>query len=214
VLVLPWALDPEFFDGVGTVRDSGAVQKASRILLTVARLAASERHKGIETVIEALPRVLRVVPDVRYVVVGDGDDRSRLERFAAEKCVREHVHFKGVLAEKELARHYAECDVFVMPSCQEGFGVVFLEAMAYGKPVIGGDHGGTPDIIRDGVNGFLVEYGDVEALADRIIRLLTDHDLRQRMGDVGRRMVMENYRFEHFSQRLTKLLLEVESCRY
>ena len=214
VVHLPPALDPEFFNGVASVRDSGTVQKASRILLTVARLAASERYKGIEAVIEALPRVLRLVPGVRYVVVGDGDDRLRLERFAAEKRLRERVLFVGAKFGEGLAQHYAECDVFVMPSHGEGFGVVFLEAMAYGKPVIGGDHGGTPDIIQEGVNGFLVRYGDIDTLAERIIHLLTDEGLRQRMGDAGRRIVMENYTFEHFRERLTKLLLEVESWRF
>jgi phosphatidylinositol alpha-1,6-mannosyltransferase len=213
VFVVPPALDPEFVDAVATVQHPDAIKKGSRILLTVARLAASERYKGIETVIEALPRVLRVVPDVHYVVVGDGDDRGRLERLAAEKGVRERVLFTGAKFGEELARQYAKCDVFVMPSRGEGFGVVFLEAMAYGKPVIGGDHGGTPDIIQEGVNGFLVQYGDIDTLAERIIRLLTDDDLRKRMGDAGRRIVTENYTFEHFRQRLTRLLLEAESWK-
>ncbi len=205
VWVLPPALDPEF----SAVKDfSGRASSLppGRVLLTVARLAASERYKGVETVIRTLPKVLARVPDARYVIVGDGDDRPRLEGVANETGVNGQVLFVGARFGKELADYYRACDLFVMPSRGEGFGVVFLEAMMFGKPVIGGNHGGTPDVVVDGVTGFLVEHGDVEGLADKIVRLLQDEDLRKQMGEAGRRRVDEHFTFERFKERLIHLL--------
>lgn len=212
VAVLPPALDPEFFARDGRLNDSAASGFQKRVLLTVARLAASERYKGIETVFHAMPRVLRTVSDVFYTVVGDGDDRPRLERLAMDLGIANHVNFIGPKFGEDLAECYSACDVFVMPSSGEGFGLVFLEAMAFGKPVIGGNHGGTPDVVVDGVTGFLVEYGDVETLADRLIRLLKEDGLRRQMGEAGRRRVLENFTFEHFRKRLTAVLEGSKPC--
>ena len=117
-----------------------------------------------------------------------------------------HVFFAGVTGHDELVKYYEACDVFVMPSHAEGFGIVFLEAMAFGKPVIGGNHGGTPDVIRDGVTGFLVEYGDVNGLTSRILSLLQDEGLRKQMGQAGLQYMEENFTFTHFQRRLVHLL--------
>jgi glycosyltransferase involved in cell wall biosynthesis len=204
--VLPPALDPEFLTWNDSATDPVPPLPKGKILLTVARLAASEQYKGVETVIQALPAVLRVVPDVYYVIVGDGDDRMRLERLARDTFAADHILFAGVKIGDALSHYYRACDIFVMPSREEGFGVVFLEAMAFGKPVIGGNHGGTPEIVKDGVNGFLVQYGDVDTLSDRLICLLHNAELRNRMGGAGRQHVEENYTFERFHQRLVRLL--------
>jgi glycosyltransferase involved in cell wall biosynthesis len=160
----------------------------------------------MDTVIQALPQVLTVVPDTRYVIVGDGNDRPRLESLAKAVDVAEHVFFVGAIGHDELVKYYEACDVFVMPSHAEGFGIVFLEAMAFAKPVIGGNHGGTPDVIRDGVTGFLVEYGDIDGLTSRILSLLQNEELRQKMGQTGRQYVEENFSFARFQHRLVHLL--------
>ncbi|MBI4507924.1 MAG: glycosyltransferase family 4 protein, partial [Chloroflexi bacterium] len=141
--------------------------------------------------------------------VGDGDDRPELERLAEESGVAQRVVFAGTKVGEELATYYRACDVFVMPSIKEGFGIVFLEAMAFGKPVVGGNHGGTPEAVQDGVTGFLVQYGDESALADRLSLLLRDAELRARMGEAGRRHVAAQYTFGHFSERLTGVLAEI-----
>lgn len=212
ITVLPPALDPGFLRTDGAVTRPKPPIPSGKVLLTVARLAASEQYKGMETVVRALPTVLKVVPDTYYVVVGDGNDRLQLERLAQQIGVAGHVLFTGVKIGDELASYYEACDIFVMPSRKEGFGVVFLEAMACSKPVIGGNHGGTPEVVIDGATGFLVEYGDVNALADRIIRLLHDPKLCRRIGEAGRRRVEENYTFEHFRRRLVQLLTGGNPC--
>ncbi len=206
--VIPPALDPGFGKMNGVVPHPRPPLPTGKLLLTVARLASSERGKGIDGVIRALPIVHKVVPDTHYVIVGDGDDRLRLERLARDVGVSDHVFFPGMKMGDEFASFYDACDVFVMPSRKEGFGIVFLEAMAYGKPVIGGNHGGTPEVVIDGTTGFLLEFGDVNALADCLIRLLQDEALCRRMGEAGRHRLEQHYTFEHFQRRFLRVLEE------
>jgi phosphatidylinositol alpha-1,6-mannosyltransferase len=198
--LVPHGLEPGFADS-GLDRDEPS---PSGLILTVARLA--EAGKGIDTVIRALPKVLQAVPGASYIVVGEGCQRACLEQLAAQSGVHDRVHLVGRQGEQELKNCYRKADVFVMPSRQEGFGIVFLEAMAFGKPVIGAAFGGIPDIVVDGVTGFLVKYGDVEALAERLICLLRDPDLRARMGLAAQQRVRENYTFGDFRRRLSGLL--------
>jgi glycosyltransferase involved in cell wall biosynthesis len=205
-VVMPPAFDP-ILSGDG-VRRSLPLLPPGRILLTVARLTASDSYKGVDHVIQALPAVLSAVPDAYYVVVGDGDDRGRLESLAVDAKVRDHVLFVGTKVGEELAGYYHACDVFVMPSRSEGFGVVFLEAMSHGKPVLAANSGGAPEVVEDGVTGLLVEYGDVPTLARSLARLLTDREDRQRMGEAGRHRVDAQYTFEHFRTRLETLLAD------
>ena len=204
VTLLPHGLEAGFADSVLNDPDPPWPSQPG-LILTVARLAASEPGKGVDTVIRALPQVLRAVPHASYVVVGDGDDRRRLQELAEEAGVGESVHFVGHQAEEELKSYYRKAEVFAMPSCQEGFGIVFLEAMAFGKPVIGAASGGIPDIVIDGATGYLVNYGDVDTLAARLIRLLADPDLRQKMGVAARQRIKENYTFDHFRRHLRQL---------
>jgi hypothetical protein len=116
------------------------------------------------------------------------------------------VRFLGNQNEEALKDYYKKADVFVMPSRQEGFGIVFLEAMGYGKPVIAAAFGGAPDIVIDRLTGYLIEYGDVDTLADRLISVLRDPDLGRQMGRAGRDRLNANYTYGHFRQRLAELL--------
>jgi phosphatidyl-myo-inositol dimannoside synthase len=212
IFVLPLALEPEV-SPAPTEESPAAAPPAGRMLLTVARLSASEPGKGADTVIRALPRLLGAFPDLHYVIVGDGDARPRLEKLAAETGVAARVLFAGECSRQSLRRYYEIADVFVMPSRQEGFGIVFLEAMAAGKPVVASPHGGAPEVVRDGETGFLVEYGNVSALAMRLSTLLADEDLRRRMGAAGRRKTREQHQFPQFRERLIALLEPLDRNR-
>ncbi|MGI8498231.1 MAG: glycosyltransferase family 4 protein [Gemmatimonadaceae bacterium] len=202
IRIVPNALDPEL-TALPTQRRTGA---AGATLLTVARLAASERYKGIDSVIRALPSVRQLVPEVRYVVVGDGDDRPRLEALATECGVAGLVRFAGRVSEEGLASEYGDASIFVMPSSGEGFGVAYLEAMAFALPVIGGNHGGAPEVVEDGVTGFVVDREAVDVLSQRIILLLSDPTLGARMGERGRALVHEKFTFEHFRRRMREVM--------
>lgn len=143
-----------------------------KILLTVARLDPGEQYKGYDTVLRAMPRLQALVGPVRYLIVGTGADRARVEALAIELGVGDNVTFCGFVADADLPAYYRLADLFVMPSRGEGFGIVFLEAMASGTPVLGGNQDGTVDALSDGALGALVDPEDPEALADELHRLL------------------------------------------
>jgi phosphatidylinositol alpha-1,6-mannosyltransferase len=184
-------------------------------ILTVGRLAAAERYKGHDVALQALPAVLEKVPDAAYLIAGDGDDRPRLEALAQDLGVHAHVSFLGHLDRPQIAAAYAACDVFALPSRLElddrapkgeGFGIVFLEAMAFGKPVVGPHIGAPADFIHDNENGLLVDPEDPVALAQALIQVLTQPELARRMGACGRRLVQEEYSFKVMVSRLQALL--------
>jgi glycosyltransferase involved in cell wall biosynthesis len=144
----------------------------SRVLMTLARLAERERYKGIDEVLEALPRLVGDHPDLRYLVVGDGPDRERLERKAAALGLGGTVVFAGRISEEEKAAHYRLADAFAMPGRGEGFGIVYLEALACGVPVLGSRVDGSRDALLDGRLGLLVDPADPEAVLSGLKRLL------------------------------------------
>lgn len=158
------------------------------VLLTVGRLI---ERKGIDRMLQAMPLVIKQYSNVHYLVVGLGSYRSDLESLAEELGVTEHVTFTGAVDDSQLVAHYALCDIFVMPNRElengdtEGFGLVFLEANACGKPVIAGRAGGAVDAVKDGYNGLLVDPNDVEDIAGAICRLLGDSALHERLKAGG-----------------------------
>jgi phosphatidylinositol alpha-1,6-mannosyltransferase len=169
VKVLPNTVDPRYCPGPKPDHLLERHEaKGKRILLTVSRLAASERYKGHDRVIKALPSVMEAHPDILYLIVGEGDDRARLEALSREYGVVKQVRFVGPVAPEELPDYYRLADVFVMPSTGEGFGIVFLEAMATGIPVIAGNTDGSRDALCEGELGTLVNPGNRDELAAAI----------------------------------------------
>ncbi|HSJ53361.1 MAG TPA: glycosyltransferase family 4 protein [Anaerolineae bacterium] len=184
-------------------------------LLTVARLAPEVQYKGVDTVIRALPQLLVRCPDLGYVVIGDGSDRSRLQSLARHLGVAGAVRFEGFVSEEALQRAYASCSVYVMPSAGEGFGIAFLEAMAHGRPVVAARAGGVPELVQHGINGFLVDHGDVAQLTATLWRLLDDPGLNRRIGESGARTVETGHTFGVYTgqvDRLLSQLVPVQAC--
>jgi phosphatidylinositol alpha-1,6-mannosyltransferase len=172
-----------------------------KVLLTVARLAERERYKGIDEVLEALPRLVRSQPDLSYLVVGDGPDRARLQAKAAALHVAERVVFAGRIAESEKVAHYRLADAFAMPGRGEGFGIVYLEALACGIPVLGSTIDGSREALLDGRLGILVDPRDPGEVAAGLERLLaTPKGVPAELGEYGR---------DRFEQRVAGLLDEV-----
>jgi phosphatidyl-myo-inositol dimannoside synthase len=206
---LPWGLDPEFearLEVAAAPLFPPGFPRSGQIILTVGRWDSAERYKGADTLIAALPRVLKTAPDASLVLVGDGDDRPRLELIARDLGVSEHAHFLSGLTPEQLFACYANSDVFALPSLGEGFGLVFLEAMAHAKPVIGGAHGGIPDIVEDGVTGLLVPHGDVERLAQALESLFNNPSRAREMGARGRDRLAKTFSFAQFQLHLTQIL--------
>ena len=170
--------------------------------LIVARMAAEERYKGHDLLIDIWPRVMAEVPGARLVIVGDGDDRARLEARAAR--LGDDVSFRGRVPDDVLARLYRDCAFFVMPSRDEGFGLVFLEAMHAGKACIG-CVGAAAEVIVDGVTGFVVEQ-DREQVFRAMLRLFREPDLHRRMGQAGAARVASEFTEAHFQRRFRAIL--------
>src|SRR5690606_39273150 len=162
---------------------------AGPILLTVGRLASNERYKGHEPVFSVLAGLRRKYPDLVHVAAGEGDDRQRLEAVAAELAPGA-VRFLGFVPDADLPDLYRLADLYVMPSTDEGFGIVYLEAAACGLRVVGGKGGGTADAIPDGRVGVIVDPADLASLAAAI-----EQELAKGKADTA---AVEPYRRSHF----------------
>jgi phosphatidylinositol alpha-1,6-mannosyltransferase len=169
VLVLPNTVGGVFTPGDGSALRLAWGLKDKRVLLTVGRMDARESYKGHDRVIAALPQLLATGHDVEYVVVGDGDDRARLQNLANEPGLTERVRFVGVLAQDVLADVYRMADLFVMPSTGEGFGIAFLEAMACGTPALGLAAGGAVDALADGELGTVASEAEFAQVLARLL---------------------------------------------
>lgn len=137
---------------------------AGPVILTVSRLSQADNYKGIDHLISAMPEIRRSVPQATLRVVGRGDDLPRLQGLANAQGLSGVVQFVGYLDDAELEYEFSRCRVFALPSQREGFGLVYIEAMAHGKPCVGANAGGTPEVITP-ETGLLCPYGDVPALA-------------------------------------------------
>lgn len=176
-------------------------------LLFVARLAKSERYKGLEHVIEAVAALRRRSLDIKLHVVGSGDDMPYYEELANRLGLdHDGLRFHGQISDSSLESAYRTARAFVMPSAKEGFGIVFLEAMRNGVPCIGGAHGGTPEVFRDGEEGLLVPFGDIDALTRHLERLASDFALQKRLSNGGRERFLRDYTFEAFAGRWQRML--------
>lgn len=199
--------DPEKFYPLdtGEARKSiGIGADKQKILLSTARLVS---RKGIDTTLKAFKRVLKNHPDSCYLIVGDGPERTKLQKLAEELNISEAVKFTGLIPHEQLIEFYNACDVFVMPSKTErpnieGFGIVYLEANACRKPVIGTFSGGIPSAIVNGETGLLVQERDPDALAEAIEYLFSNSDLASRMGEQGRRRVVDSANWDQVAQKL------------
>jgi len=196
------ALDPIWAADFANRRPAASLDPARPLLLTVARLAETERFKGIEQVIRALPVIAAAIPGIRYAIVGDGTDRPRLERVARDVGMASRVEFRGRVSPEALAQAYGESSLFVMPSAKEGFGIVFLEAALFGKASIGGNHGGTPEVIVDGETGRLVMYDDVEGFATTCVEMLADPGRLEAMGAAAQRRLEERFTYPSYLREL------------
>ena len=211
VRVLPWALDPDFETKSAAGPRSGVPSNfpLGRVILCVGRWLSTERYKGMDTLILAMPRLLLRWPELQLVIIGSGDDLGWLEHIARDSGVQRHVHFLTGIPYRQLSACYEAAEIFALPSRGEGFGFVYLEAMAHGKPIIGGAHGGAPEVIQDGVTGYVVQHGDTEQLATSIDVLLSNPENARRMGEAGRQRVENEYRFNVFSKSFKKILREL-----
>lgn len=181
-------------------------QMRSLSILTVSRLV---EHKGHEYVLRAMPLLLEDFPQLIYHVVGEGEIVGKLHHLAQDLGIADSVQFHGRVSEEMLDKHYANASVFVMPSRGEGFGFVFIEAMARGIPVVAGNMDASPEVVMDGQTGCIVDPTSVEAIAMAIRHLLEDAQLRQQMGQNAYKYATQQFGFDRFQQSLSNYLSEL-----
>ena len=206
VTLLPDTVDGEVFRPVGTGSPGGGADRLR--LLTVARLAASEQYKGIDRVLDALATIRSPARRISYRIAGAGDDLPRLRRLATERGLDDVVEFLGFVDDDDLPRLYSDSDLFIMPSTREGFGIVFLEALACGTPVVGGNRDGSVDALCGGRLGRLVDPGDVDEIAAAIVEAMEPVDDRRTRRRWLRDRVLEEYGFDRFRERVGEVVTQ------
>jgi len=180
----------------------------SKILLTVARLTP---RKGHDIVINTLPEVIKKFPTIKYVIVGMGNYRKSLEKIVRDRKLSDKVIFVGNVTREELPGYYDLCDIFVMVSRRnkntvEGLGISFLEAMSFSKPLIGGDHGGVKEVIKNGENGYLVDPLNIKSVSEAICFLLQNKELAIKMGKAGRKRLESEFSYQNMAKKTLDLL--------
>ena len=180
-----------------------------KIILTVSRLDHTQQYKGYDQIILALPEIRRQIPNVHYILVGKGGDRPRIEQLIAQLNLQDCVTLAGFVPEQEISDYYNLCDVFAMPSKGEGFGIVYLEALACGKPTLGGNQDGAIDALDHGELGALVNPDDLGEITTTLIQILQGKYplpiLYQ--PEQLRNKVIEKFGFDCFQQRLFDIML-------
>jgi len=180
-----------------------------KILLSVAGLV---KRKGIDVVIQALPDVIKQYPDLKYFVIGRGAEKNNLYEMAKSRGLLKNIIFIDYVSNEELASFYNLCDVFILMSRTlkkeegiEGFGIAYIEASYFGKPVIGGKSGGTSDSIVDEVTGFRVEPENNKEIARKILLLLKNDKLRKKLSRAGAYRVKNQFLWSHSAQKLVRI---------
>jgi phosphatidylinositol alpha-1,6-mannosyltransferase len=184
-----------------------------KLILSVGRLV---ERKGFDTLLKALPLIVQRVPKIHYLIVGGGPFEEELRALVSNLGLSRYVTFAGPKLHSEVASFYAACDIFAMISREipekgdlEGFGIVFIEANYFGKPVVGGRSGGVIDAIIDGQTGLLVNPSDPAQVTDALIRLLTEPEFAQRLGENGKKRVLNHFAGRSVANELSESLLEM-----
>ncbi len=174
-------------------------------ILSVGNLIPTKDHALL---LRALARALKSLPEVRLEIIGEGPERTHLRDLAIRLGIPSNVVFRGRQGRAQVSRAMQECSIFALPSRYEGLGCVYLEAMACAKPVIACAGQGIDEIIRDGHNGLLIAAGDEHAMAERLLMLLRDRLMRQRLGDAARDTVLQTCTLDHQASALAEIYRE------
>jgi len=214
VVIVPNGVDTDKFRNVAM--DSSIETKrrmgfeGRQIILTVATLFKRKSHK---TIIQAIKEIKKTYPNILYLIVGDGPERENLARLIEAERLADNVLLLGFVSDEKLVQYYNICNVFILTSVNtendkdiEGFGIVYIEANACGKPVIGGKIGGETDAIIDGQTGLLVDPHNISEITNAIMKLLGDKAFAKNIGDTGRKRVSSELTWENSTKKIVKEL--------
>lgn len=212
IVVLPNGIDTKKYEGgdeLGGIRNKYAADQ-EKVVLFVGRLV---HEKGAHVLLEAFPGILAAVPEAKLVIVGKGGEKAALEEKARQLGISHKVYFTGYLADQDLLCLYKFADVAVFPSFYEPFGIVALEAMASGTPVIISDTGGLKEIIVDGLDGLKVYPGDSWTLGEKIITILQNREMAKRLATQAKQKVKDIFEWQKIALDTKHVYLDIASKR-
>jgi phosphatidylinositol alpha-1,6-mannosyltransferase len=196
-------------DGMQKRKELGLQDK--KIIISVGRLV---HRKGQDKLIEAMPEVLRKIPNAHLLIVGEGPYKNHLEKLVNKLSLKENITFAGRIMYDRLPSYLSAADLFAMPSRSrffglevEGLGIVYLEASACGIPVLAGNSGGAPDAVLEGVTGFCVDGTNVAEIASAVIEICSDAERASHMGAAGRNWIVDQWRWDIWSKEFNELLV-------
>ena len=207
VEIIPMGVDTSRFNS-DKASDLWNVFQAEYLILSVGRLVDK---KGIKYLIIAMEDIIKIFPNAKLIIGGSGPEKEKLESISASLGLKDNVIFVGFIENSDLPKYYASSDIFVLPSIEtkggdtEGLGVVLLEAMACGTPVIGSNIGGITDIIKDGETGFLAQPENPKDIADKTIELLSDERMRDRVSGNGLIAVQKKFSWDVVTKQFVKI---------
>jgi len=177
-------------------------------VLSVTRLDSDDSYKGVDNMLKSIPLLIEKIPNIKYTIIGKGNDKERLVKLSKDLNIEKYIEFKGFV--DFIEAYYQYCDIFVLPSKGEGFGIVYIEAMKYEKPCIACDEGGQTDVVLDNKTGCLCKYDDINCLSERVIDLYIDKEKRINFGKNGYEHFIENFTFDKFRDRLKEILNDIK----
>lgn len=214
VTIFPNTVDPYFrfpdsTSPINSLDERYGLKENDFVIYTLTRLSSTELFKGYDKVIEALSDLVKKHANIRYVIAGKYDDaeKRRIDGLIAQYSLERHIILAGFIDEKELADHYRMADMYIMPSKKEGFGIVFIEALVCGLPVVAGNADGSVDALLNGELGTLVDPESVPEIREAIVRHLENNnrDDEQQRLDI-RRKTLDNFSFDRYKQRLENFI--------
>jgi glycosyltransferase involved in cell wall biosynthesis len=211
ISIFPNTLDPHFqlptaFSKPSFLKERYGIGENEQVIFTLTRLNSAEGYKGYDKVISVLPQLVKSGQPFKYILAGKADEteQKRMEEFIAAGGLQQYVLMPGFIADEEVTAHYLLADVFVMPSKGEGFGIVYLEAMACGLPVIAGNKDGSTEALQFGELGTLIDPDDTEQLQKAITTVLQ----QQKEAKLLQQKMLNFFSFEHYKERLQHHLEE------
>ena len=204
--IIPYGVDTNIFKPfdaqIDYIQEKYNLSKKDKIVIAVQRL---EPRKKVQVLLYAAKKVIDEVSNVKFLIIGDGPDRDNLERLTKKLGISRNIIFTGVIPDKELIKCYSLADIFSIHTLHEGLGIVFLEAMAMGLPIVTTYAHGNEDIIENGKNGFMVEPNNPDKLAEKIIYLLNNEEIRRKIGKLNRKEAVEKYDWKNIARRVQNI---------
>ena len=180
------------------------INKNDKVLFTLTRLSAKDRYKGYDFVIHALAQIVKTQPQVKYILAGSykAKEKTYLDTIISNNNLQHHVIITGYLKDEDLAAHFALATAYVMPSVKEGFGIVFIEAMYYGLPIIAGNADGSVDALLNGKLGILIEPESVDAIVKAVIKIFENPQKYKPNNE----LLMDNFGYEAYKKNVEAIL--------